>query len=72
MICFRRKLIIGKITEQRKRALLISVTGAHVILKTGRKTLIYKEFGPVFSIDAMYGWYCYDFISTDKRMYDII
>ena len=36
------------------------------------KTLIYKEFGPVFSIDAMYGWYCYDFISTDKRMYDII
>jgi len=52
--------------------LLISVTGAHVILMTGRKTLIYKEFGPVFSIDAMYGWYCYDFISTDKRMYDII
>lgn len=50
MICFRRKLIIGKITEQRKRALLISVTGAHVILMTGRKTLIYKEFGPVFSI----------------------
>ena len=39
---------------------------------TGRKTLIYKEFGPVFSIDAMYGWYRYDFISTDKRMYDII
>ena len=72
MICFRRKLIIDKITEQRKRALLISVTGAHVILMTGRKTLIYKEFGPVFSIDAMYGWYCYDFISTDKRMYDII
>ena len=30
--------------------MLISVTGAHVILKTGRKTLIYKEFGPVFSI----------------------
>lgn len=72
MICFRRKLIIGKITEQWKRALLISVTGAHVILMTGRKALIYKEFGPVFSIDAMYGWYCYDFISTDKRMYDII
>lgn len=65
-------MIIGKITEQRKRTLLISVTGAHVILMTGRKTLIYKEFGPVFSIDAMYGWYCYDFISTDKRMYDII
>ena len=39
---------------------------------TGRKTLIYKEFGHVFSIDAMYGWYRYDFISTDKRMYDII
>lgn len=52
--------------------MLISVTGAHVILMTGRKTLIYKEFGPVFSIDAMYGWYRYDFISTDKRMYDII
>ena len=39
---------------------------------TGRKTLIYKEFEPVFSIDAMYDWYYYDFISTDKRIYDII
>lgn len=54
------------------RALLISATGAHVILMTGRKALIYKEFGPVFSIDAMYDWYYYDFISTDKRIYDII
>lgn len=65
-------MIIVKITEQRKRALLISVTGVHVILMTGRKTLIYKEFEPVFSIDAMYDWYYYDFISTDKRIYDII
>ena len=32
------------------RALLISATGAHVILMTGRTTFIYKEFGPVFSI----------------------
>ena len=39
---------------------------------TGRKALIYKEFEPVFSIDAMYDWYYYDFISTDKRIYDII
>ncbi|MFR1875081.1 MAG: hypothetical protein ACLUUW_01195 [Blautia wexlerae] len=52
--------------------MLISVTGAHVILMTGRKALIYKEFEPVFSIDAMYDWYYYDFISTDKRIYDII
>ena len=36
------------------RALLISVTGAHVILMTGRKALIYKEFGPVFSIFFKY------------------
>lgn len=64
---------LRKILEQgEERTLLISATGAHVILMTGRKALIYKEFGPVFSIDAMYGWYCYDFISTDKRMYDII
>lgn len=33
MICFRRKFIIGKITEQRKRALLISITGAHAKAK---------------------------------------
>ena len=33
MICFRRKLIIGKITEQRKQALLISITGAHAKAK---------------------------------------
>ena len=32
------------------RALLISATGAHVILMTGRKALNYKEFGPVFFI----------------------
>lgn len=31
-----------------ERALLISATGAHVILMTGRKALIYKEFGSVF------------------------
>ena len=31
-----------------ERALLISATGTHVILMTGRKALIYKEFGPVF------------------------
>ena len=36
------------------RALLISATGAHVILMTGRKALIYKEFGPVFSIFFKY------------------
>ena len=59
-------------SREKREHFLISATGAHVILMTGRKTLIYKEFGPVFSIDAMYGWYCYDFISTDKRMYDII
>lgn len=33
-----------------ERALLISATGAHVILMTGRKALNYKEFGPVFFI----------------------
>ena len=32
-----------------KRALLISATGARFILMTGRKTLFYKDFGPVFS-----------------------
>lgn len=31
-----------------ERELLISATGTHVILMTGRKALIYKEFGPVF------------------------
>ena len=34
----------------KERALLISATGAHVILMTGRKDLNYKEFGPVFFI----------------------
>lgn len=34
----------------KERALLISATGAHVILMTGRKALNYKEFGPVFFI----------------------
>lgn len=64
---------LRKIVESgEKRALLISATGAHIILMTGRKALIYKEFEPVFSIDAMYDWYYYDFISTDKRIYDII
>ena len=38
--------------------------------RRGKKfTENYKE---KHTIDAMYGWYCYDFISTDKRMYDII
>ena len=42
---------LRKILEQgEERALLISATGAHVILMTGRKALIYKGFGPVFSI----------------------
>ena len=48
---------IGFINNLRKiyetgedKALLISATGAHVILMTGRKALICKEFGPVFSI----------------------
>ena len=46
---------VGFITNLKKlykagedKALLISATGAHVILMTGRKALIYKEFGPVF------------------------
>lgn len=34
----------------KERALLISATGAHVILMTGRKALNYKEFGLVFFI----------------------
>ena len=42
---------LRKILQQgEERALLISATGAHIILMTGRKALIYKEFGPVFSI----------------------
>lgn len=42
---------LRKIIEAGKeRALLISATGAHVILMTGRKALNYKEFGPVFFI----------------------
>ena len=42
---------LRKILEQgEERALLISATGTHVILMTGRKALIYKEFGPAFSI----------------------
>lgn len=42
---------LRKILEQREeRVLLISATGAHVILMTGRKALIYKGFRPVFSI----------------------
>ncbi len=32
------------------RALLISATGTHVILTTGRKALIYKDFLPAFNI----------------------
>lgn len=36
-----------------ERALLISATGAHVILMTGRKALNYKEFGPVFLLWAI-------------------
>ena len=46
---------LRNILEQgEKRALLISATGAHVILMTGRKALNYKEFGPVFSIFLKY------------------
>ena len=42
---------LRKILEQgEERVLLISVAGAHVILMTGQKVLIYKEFGSVFSI----------------------
>lgn len=40
---------LRKILEQgEERALLISATGAHVILMTGRKALIYKGFELVF------------------------
>ena len=39
-----------EIAKSEERALLISATGAHVILMTGRKVLIYKGFRPVFSI----------------------
>ena len=46
---------LRNILEQgEERALLISATGAHVILMTGRKALNYKEFGPVFSIFLKY------------------
>ena len=42
---------LRKIVEQgEERALLISATGARVILMTGRKTLKNKDFGPVFSL----------------------
>ena len=42
---------LRKILEQGEEwVLLISATGAHVILMTGRKALNYKEFGPVFFI----------------------
>ena len=72
MICFRRKLIIGKITEQRKRALLVSITGAHAKAKAnaaqGLPELIEIAAGKKFTenykekhtIDAMYGWYRYE------------
>ena len=39
-----------EIAKSEERALLISATGAWVILMTGRKALIYKGFRPVFSI----------------------
>ena len=39
-----------EIAKREERALLISATGAWVILMTGRKVLIYKGFRPVFSI----------------------
>lgn len=39
-----------EIAKSEERALLISATGAWVILMTGRKVLIYKGFRPVFSI----------------------
>ena len=32
------------------KALLISATGTHVILMTGRKAMKNKDFGPVFSL----------------------
>ena len=44
------KIIKRNECEGKSGALLISATGAHVILMTGRKALIYKGFGPVFSI----------------------
>lgn len=39
-----------EIAKSEERALLISATGAWVILMTGRKVLIYKGFRPAFSI----------------------
>ena len=39
-----------EIAKSEERALLISATGAWVILMTGQKALIYKGFRPVFSI----------------------
>ena len=51
---FKKEEIYRKFEEEsvagRREGMLISATGAHVILMTGRKALIYKEFGPVFSI----------------------
>ena len=36
--------------DGQKRGVLISAIGVHVILITGQKSLIYKDFCPVFSI----------------------
>lgn len=41
------------IASGENRALLISATGARFILMTGRNALIFKGFGPVFSIYAL-------------------
>lgn len=41
------------IADGAKRAFLVSATGARVILLTGRNALIFKGFGPVFSIYAL-------------------
>lgn len=47
---------LRKILEAGKeRALLISATGARFILMTGRNTLFYKSFSPVFSIALVAG-----------------
>ncbi len=40
---------VDEIAQGRDRLLLVMATGARVILLTGRNTLIFKGFGPVFS-----------------------
>ena len=50
---FMQRAFISNLLELREqkvdKALLISATGTHVILMTGRKALKNKDFGPVFS-----------------------